>query len=120
MPLSLDSGAGAGLRYGLMCSDYLAFAGEKTSVCGASGGLKMTLPVTRGGGQGFTFRSDQRHQAGDQGFRVEYRSAEILDLNPCFSDEQCHSNNGYSFLSGMSTTAELLNFSTTPHQIKLA
>ena len=76
MPLSLDSGDIAGLRYGLMCSDYLAFAGEKTSLCGASGGLKMTLPVT--GGQGFTFRSDQRHQPRDAGFRVEYRSAVIL------------------------------------------
>ena len=83
-PLSLDSGAGAGLRYGLMCSDYLAFAGEKTSLCGASTGLKMTLPVTRGGGQGFTFRSDQRYQTSDAGFRVEYRSAEILDLNRTF------------------------------------
>ena len=60
MPLSLDSGLSASLRYGLVCSDYLAFAGEKTSVCGSSGGLKMTLPVS--GGQGFTFRSDQRHQ----------------------------------------------------------
>ena len=95
-----------------MCSDYLAFAGEKTSLCGASGGLKMTLPVTRGGGQGFTFRSDQRHQAGDAGFRVEYRSAEIWDLNPI--------SYGLSLLSGMSTIAELLNFSTTPLQNKLS
>ena len=76
MPLSLDTEGGGGLRYGLMCSDYLAFSGEKTSLCGASGGLKMTLPVT--GGQGFTFRSDQRHAASDAGFRVEYRSVSLL------------------------------------------
>ena len=110
MPLSLDSGLSASLRYGLVCSDYLAFAGEKTSVCGSSGGLKMTLPVS--GGQGFTFRSDQRHQTNDAGFRIEYRSA--------FRILEWHNINYEQSLSGMSTTAELLNFSTTTHQIKLA
>ena len=37
-----DNAASGKLHYGLMCSDYLSFVGEKTALCGASKGVKVS------------------------------------------------------------------------------
>jgi len=73
-PLNIggDNTAFAGrVNYGLMCSDYLSFAGEKTGICGYSSGLRVTLPVS--GYEGFTFRSDQKFTDRESGFKLDYR-----------------------------------------------
>ena len=37
-----ENAASGKLHYGLMCSDYLSFVGEKTALCGASKGVKVS------------------------------------------------------------------------------
>jgi len=62
----------ASLGYGLVCSDYIKFLGEKTSVCGGAHDRTMVLPVR--GPLGFTFRSDDNHVMGsDVGYSIGYK-----------------------------------------------
>eukprot|EP00092_Neocalanus_flemingeri_P025565 GFUD01027716.1.p1 GENE.GFUD01027716.1~~GFUD01027716.1.p1 ORF type:complete len:809 (-),score=108.64 GFUD01027716.1:36-2462(-) len=62
---------GGGLGYGLVCTDYIKFRGEKTGLCGKGEGREMILPSK--GPMGFSFRSDSSHiPEADVGYRVEY------------------------------------------------
>jgi len=63
---------GASLGYGLVCTDYIKFLGEKTSVCGGARDLSMVLPAR--GPLGFTFRSDDKHVMGsDVGYSIGFK-----------------------------------------------
>jgi len=72
-PFMLDDkmAATGNINYGLMCSDYIAFAGEKIGLCGYSGGTQVTLPAD--GVQGFTFRSNEESGRNEVGFVIQYR-----------------------------------------------
>jgi len=72
-PFMLDDerAATGRINYGLMCSDYIAFAGEKIGLCGYSGATQVTLPAD--GVQGFTFRSDGKSGRNEVGFVIQYR-----------------------------------------------
>jgi len=72
-PLNIggDAALPGRVNYGLMCTDYLSFAGEKTGICGYSSGLRVTLPVS--GYEGFTFRSNENYVAKESGFKLDYR-----------------------------------------------
>jgi len=59
------------LMYGLTCSDYLAFLGEITGICGYATNLDVTLPLF--GYQGFTFRSDAETKKYEAGFMMNYK-----------------------------------------------
>jgi len=59
------------INYGLKCSDYIAFMGEITGMCGYAADLDVTLPLF--GYQGFTFRSDQDTKKYEAGFLMDYK-----------------------------------------------
>jgi hypothetical protein len=61
------------LGYGLLCSDYIVFNGEKTAICGATSQAKdIILPVS--GPQGLTLHTDDLHiPKADVGFILEYK-----------------------------------------------
>jgi len=62
---------GGGLGYGLVCSDFLKFRGEKTGLCGRGTGRQVVLPVR--GPAGLTFTSDSQHiPQADVGYNIEY------------------------------------------------
>ena len=48
-----------GLGYGLVCSDFIKFRGEKTGICGKADGRELILPSK--GPMGLAFRSDSDH-----------------------------------------------------------
>jgi len=60
------------LGFGLVCTDYIKFLGEKTSVCGSARDQRMVLPAR--GPLGFTFRSDNTHVMGsDVGYNIGFK-----------------------------------------------
>ena len=59
------------INYGLTCSDYIAFLGEITGLCGYASDMEVTVPLF--GYQGFTFRTDQDTQKYEAGFLMDYK-----------------------------------------------
>ena len=58
-------------RYGLTCSDYLAFTGERSGLCGQAAGRVFVLPVR--GQQGVTLTTDTQAGQGEVGFNLAYK-----------------------------------------------
>jgi len=69
--LDLALGSGPKLKYGLTCSDYLAFTGERSGLCGQAAGRVFVLPVR--GQQGVTLTTDTQAGQGEVGFNLAYK-----------------------------------------------
>jgi len=69
---------GGKLGYGLACSDYLSFYGQKTAFCGSTQDKRMVFTTT--GRDGFTLNTDDNFKGKEEvGFDLSYRFLEQCD-----------------------------------------